>query len=335
VPEGAVGIAAGYTGIYPFPSAGGFHLIGRAVGFRAFDADGARLAIGDRVRFVVAQAHPHAEVHVHDDVDVREPLAEITKLAGFAVVVDRGRFGHMHEGVPWSGPLVPEAFARANHAAGNDEGAAAIEISGNLEITARGEITIADDLGGGRILRDGETLSISSRGARVRYLALGGGIDIAPILGSRTTLLAARFGRALRKGDRFSASTRAPRALSHLDGDDAPILLEPGVIGGIFPGRFRISPRSDRTGTRLEGPPITIPRELLSRRSMPMILGAIEATPSGLIVLGPDHPTTGGYPLAGVLPPREAARLFARPLGAHVDLHMIPAIRLDGARDPH
>ena len=49
-----------------------------------------------------------------------------------------------------------------------------------------------------------------------------------------------------------------------------------------------------------------------------MIAGAIELTPRGLIVLGPDHPTTGGYPVVGVVPRAALARLLLRPIGAPV-----------------
>ena len=53
VPAGAVAIAGPYTGIYPVACAGGWHLIGSAVDFLPFTADaGARLRLGDRVRFV-------------------------------------------------------------------------------------------------------------------------------------------------------------------------------------------------------------------------------------------------------------------------------------------
>lgn len=53
-----------------------------------------------------------------------------------------------------------------------------------------------------------------------------------------------------------------------------------------------------------------------------MVRGAIERTPSGLIVLGPDHPTTGGYPVVAVL--REGAMddFFAQPVGAEVRFTM-------------
>jgi UPF0271 protein len=52
----SVGIAGPYTGIYPFASPGGWNLVGTAVDFTPFDAQtGARLALGDRVRFVESQ----------------------------------------------------------------------------------------------------------------------------------------------------------------------------------------------------------------------------------------------------------------------------------------
>jgi len=53
VAASSVGIAGPYTGVYPFASPGGWHLLGRAVGFAPFDPSfGARLALGDRVTFV-------------------------------------------------------------------------------------------------------------------------------------------------------------------------------------------------------------------------------------------------------------------------------------------
>ena len=49
---GAIAIAAGRTGIYPFDSPGGWQLIATAVEFEPFEPSrGPRLALGDRVRF--------------------------------------------------------------------------------------------------------------------------------------------------------------------------------------------------------------------------------------------------------------------------------------------
>jgi KipI family sensor histidine kinase inhibitor len=52
VPAGTIAVAGAYTGVYPFDSPGGWHLIGRVVGVRMFDEGGALLGLGDRVRFV-------------------------------------------------------------------------------------------------------------------------------------------------------------------------------------------------------------------------------------------------------------------------------------------
>ena len=51
-----------------------------------------------------------------------------------------------------------------------------------------------------------------------------------------------------------------------------------------------------------------------------MLRGAVELTPHGLVVLGPDHPTTGGYPVVAVMPERALDELLTLPLGAKVRL---------------
>lgn len=51
VPAGALAIAGDRTAVYPFPSPGGWHLIG-TVDEPMFGPAGARLQLGDRVRFV-------------------------------------------------------------------------------------------------------------------------------------------------------------------------------------------------------------------------------------------------------------------------------------------
>ena len=51
VPAGSIAIAGGFTAVYPFASPGGWHLLGRTT-VAMFGSDGARLRLGDRVRFV-------------------------------------------------------------------------------------------------------------------------------------------------------------------------------------------------------------------------------------------------------------------------------------------
>jgi KipI family sensor histidine kinase inhibitor len=52
VPAGTIAIAGLSTGVYPFDSPGGWHLIGSVVGIKMFGPDGPLLQLGDRVRFV-------------------------------------------------------------------------------------------------------------------------------------------------------------------------------------------------------------------------------------------------------------------------------------------
>jgi UPF0271 protein len=54
IEPGSIGIAAEYTGIYPFASPGGWNIVARAIDFRLFDeTNGATFALGDAVRFEV------------------------------------------------------------------------------------------------------------------------------------------------------------------------------------------------------------------------------------------------------------------------------------------
>jgi allophanate hydrolase subunit 2 len=71
-------------------------------------------------------------------------------------------------------------------------------------------------------------------------------------------------------------------------------------------------------GTRLVGP--ALPHRTGARAiTTPMIEGAIECPPDGPpIVLGPEHPTTGGYPLLAVVARRDLARFHRIPLGGSV-----------------
>lgn len=242
---------------------------------------------------------------------------EVASVAGIALVQDAGRAGHMHEGVPPGGALVPELLARANAAVRNALGETAIELFGSMTIVARGSSAclIATDSGVARTCSDGESFACGSDGGRVCYVAVRGGIDVAPVLGGRGTLVVARLGghegRALRRGDvlRIGRSPpHDPQQQRAPDRPDAtrPIRVVPGPDLDRFPpsaldvllsSTFTVDPRSDRVGLRLAGP--RIPRlGPDDAPSAPMVRGAIQVPASGQpIVLGPDHPTTGGYPV--------------------------------------
>src|SRR5579859_3068732 len=97
---------------------------------------------------------------------------EIARVAGLATIQDAGRPGRMHEGVPPGGALVPELLARANEAAGNAPGAAAIELFGAMTLVASAEVVLATDEGAPRALAAGESIEIRTDRYRARYISV-------------------------------------------------------------------------------------------------------------------------------------------------------------------
>jgi biotin-dependent carboxylase-like uncharacterized protein len=157
-----------------------------------------------------------------------------------------------------------------------------------------------------------------TRGVRT-YLAVRGGLDAPPVLGSRATDLVAGLGPgALRAGDQlpighelmhYAEVDLAPvAALS----DSAVIRLLPGprwdwftseAMHVLHSATYTVQPASSRIGVRLSGPPLVrhTSRELPSE---PTVLGAVEVPPDGQPILFlADRPTTCGYPVIAVAEP--------------------------------
>lgn len=323
VPAGSVAFAAGYSGVYPFASPGGWHLLGHAPGYAAFVDGAAVLALDDRVRFEAAEGPPAIEAAPAVTPTVTGPYLELTRVMGVAFLVDGGRQGRMHDGIPPGGPLVRGGLVGANRHAGNADLACGLELYGTFEVTARGgtvTVAAAEPI----VLADGASYRIATGAARVTYLAVLGGIDAPVVLGGRGVFRIAGTGGPLRRGARLaigdaSAAPMPPRDATRQRSHE-PVPLLPGPDGDVHAHlrELTISAASDRTGVRLDGyagPTLDVPRD---RRSIPMTIGAMELTPSGPIVLGPDHPTTGGYPVVGIVPSGSLDAFFARPVGARV-----------------
>jgi biotin-dependent carboxylase-like uncharacterized protein len=261
---------------------------------------------------------------------------DVVAVAGVATIQDGGRPGYMHQGVPHGGALVPELLARANAAVGNAHGDAGVEVIGTLTLRACAAIRVSADDGAAVQLDEGAVWTVASRGARVAYAASRGGFAAPVVVGGRGTLLAAAFGghegRALRKGDMLAMDERpavvsvAPPAAPVWDAS-APIRVVAGpdrerfgptAFDELVASEFRVSPRSDRIGVRLVGPALDRVGDD-SGVSAPMVRGAIQVPGSGEpIVLGPDHPTMGGYPVVATVVRADLGRLMARPVGAPV-----------------
>jgi biotin-dependent carboxylase-like uncharacterized protein len=259
------------------------------------------------------------------------PSMQVVRASGLATVQDGGRHGCLHQGVPPGGALVPELMARANAVADNPEGTPVVETFGSITIVARGPLRVGRDDGASAELRDGDTWSATCGAARVAYLAVRGGIDVPEVLGGRGTLLVAGLGglegRALRAGDVLRAGAVDPHHLPLPPALDlaAPVrviggpdldLLPAGTLELLLSGVFRVDARSDRVGVRLDGPRLPRPAGDTGL-SRPMVRGAIQLPPDGMpIVLGPDHPATGGYPVVATVVRRDQGRLLALPIGS-------------------
>ena len=247
-------------------------------------------------------------------------------------VQDLGRWGHQAYGVAVAGPMDSLSHRVANLLVGNDSAAAALEITLiGPELEFEGDATIAVcgadfDLYANerpvglavttRITR-GTRLVFGRRRAGARaYLAVAGGLRTPLVLGSRATHLVSGMGgvagRALRAGDRLPfivaaapVPVRRAAGLTLPAGGRTRLRLLPGPQADWFEPSashlltsvsFRISPRSNRMGFRLEGPP-------LSRRrggepiSEPVAFGALQVPAAGEpILLMADRQTAGGYP---------------------------------------
>jgi len=227
----------------------------------------------------------------------------------------------------------PESLALANAAVGNALGAAAIERYGAITLRALEDAIVADENGTLTVLAAGATVQLDWDGTRrVGYAAMDGGIDVPSVLGGCGTMLSlgrgGHHGRPLRRGDVLTLGASRDRAERRaLPRDETPIRvtlgpdldrLEANAGERLLSTPWALDVRSDRTGTRLVGPPIAH-RAGARAMTMPMIEGAIECPPdSAPIVLGPEHPTTGGYPVVAVVVEADLARFHRMRLGAEV-----------------
>lgn len=286
----------------------------------------------------------------------------IARISGFATVQDGGRPGYRAEGVPLGGAMDPVSLARANALVGNPATEAAIEwalaggtvrfsehsivaVAGaEIELTRNGamlptnvavEFAPGDELAIGRLVR-----------GSYAYVAVGGGIDVPAILGSRSTYLPASLGglggRRLRAGDvvPIGAARRNERAAAPATRDTAstvatlPIRAIEGPNMSAFSrefaarfwaSEFTLSPSSNRTGYRLDreahADPDPPDRSAISE---PACLGAIQVPDgAGAIVLMPDGPTVGGYPKIGVVASVDIPVLAQRAPGDTITFELI------------
>lgn len=352
VPAGSVALAGPFTGVYPRESPGGWQLIGRtdAVMWDIDRDPPALLSPGTTVRFEqvrararlsVADRRDAAETEEHGRAtSTRTPAVEVVRPSLQLLVQDAGRPGYAALGVSASGVADRRAMRDANRAVGNETTAAVLESVGGAVLRFRGAgvaavtgavgaLTLAEAGGAVRgvvhgepfATVDGDELALGHPDRGLRYvIAVRGGLDAEPALGSRAADTLAGLGPAV-------LATGAVIPV----GDAAPHPVEPEAVPRDLPGagdlvdlevtlgprddwftaaaletlsgqEWTVTPRSDRVGIRLQG---DVPLERSVVGELPSegaVTGAIQVPPDGQPVLFlPDHPLTGGYPIIGAL----------------------------------
>ena len=249
-------------------------------------------------------------------------------------VQDTGRPGLAHLGVPPSGAWDVPAAALADRLVGNLPDRALLEttlagptlrrVGPALWVAVTGapcEVWVGDRAVGPEHavrVRDAEVLRLGRvvRGVR-SYLAVAGGFTVPPVLGSRSTDVLSGLGPP-----RLAAGMELPTGQPDgpvTDVDEAPERAASGdlllrVTRGPREDRFAgdawelltsrawtVTPESNRVGLRLSGPRLQWASEA-QLPPEPMVTGALQVPPSGQLVLfGPDHPVTGGYPVIAVV----------------------------------
>jgi biotin-dependent carboxylase-like uncharacterized protein len=250
-----------------------------------------------------------------------------------STVQDAGRSGHRASGLPVAGAMDRAALAAANVLAGNDAGAAALELTlaggalrferPALAALAGGDLSATLDgaplpAWGSFRAGEGAVLAFGAPRSGVRaYLAVRGGIAVPAVLGSRSTYTRARVGglagRALAPGDLLPVGRpRGPAPAPFVPGPAAIPPCGGGATVRVIPGpqhaRFgeagvaaflatawRVTPANDRMGYRLDGPPVPLPTgaDILTD---PVLPGAVQVANDGRpIVMMVDAQTTGGY----------------------------------------
>lgn len=287
-------------------------------------------------------------------------MIEVLSPGPLTTIQDLGRAGWAHLGISRSGAADRAALRLANRLAGNPEGAAALETSlqgPRLRAHADTTVVLAGAPCDARVegtelvmhvatpVRAGQELVIGRavRGVRT-YIAFAGGIDVEPVLGSRCTDTLGGLGPPpLRRGDRLAlgpADVPPPPVdavpVDAASAEDPPGVLaaalllgprddwfDPDDVAALRARPYTVTAASNRVGARLEGEPLRWVRDA-ELRSEGIVPGAVQVPPSGLpIVLLADHPTTGGYPVIGVVPARDLDRVAQLRPGAR--LRLVPA----------
>ena len=250
-------------------------------------------------------------------------MIEILRAGVATTFQDAGRPGWAHIGVGAAGVVDPDLAALVNRLAGNEPSAVVIETCGGFEFLAHEPSLVAttDELAPVR-LSPGQSMVVrpGAHGRLWQYIAIRGGFEVPRALGSASYDTLSGLGPPPPSvGQRLVAGTSSA---SFSAVDHAP-LRELADTARVMPGPRRnwfteaswaalgaetwTVTATSRVGVRLAGGVIEreVARELPSEG---LVRGALQVPPGGEpVMMLADHPTTGGYPVIGVVHPEDVA----------------------------
>lgn len=280
------------------------------------------------------------------------PLFQIQRTSPLTLVVDAGRYGFLHLGIPTSGAVDRLSLELGNLGLGNFAGAP------GLEITMIGPVLEA--LAGADILITGADLSPTRNGAAVpldtvlhvepgdrlafgrpargcrAYLLVAGGLQAPLLMGSASPLSSVMPGQTVAGVLQGTDDPRAepnPEALRALAlwrdywSSRGPVRFVWGPQADRFGeeakrtflrSTYRVTPNSNRVGLTLEGPRLEALGSL-ECLSDPSPLGAIQVPPAGVpLILLNDRGSVGGYAKIGTVSSYDCWRLGQAAPGAGI-----------------
>lgn len=288
---------------------------------------------------------------------------EILDAGALTTVQDLGRPGHAHLGVPRSGALDQPALRLGNRVVGNPESAPGLETTlTGLTFLARAALRFAV-LGAGCAVRVdgreapwGTAVSVPAGAVVVvgpareglrSYVCFAGGLAVPSVLGSCSTDVLSGLGPAvLRSGDVLALGDPSgsppeveiprgrPGTVLRIDLGPRDDWFSPASLAALDGATYTVAADSNRIGLRLTGEALARVRdgELATE---PMVLGAVQVPPSGQpVVFLADHPTTGGYPVVGVVRTEDLVVCAQARPGDRLTLRVAGGARAEPGRQP-
>ncbi len=283
------------------------------------------------------------------------PVLELLDPGLGTSIQDEGRWGWRRFGIPTGGAMDTHAYEMANRLLGNTPGSPMLELllqGASFRVLEPVWVVVAGadaacNIPMWRAVRLGASKIVGfprHRSGVWIYLAVEGGFQAPRVLGSASIYARGRLGHPLPRGallrrgatQRFllpsGVAGRAAIWSERRDYHSPPELrVWPGAQWedfsdadreDFFRQDWKISPRSDRVGYRLEGSPLKPRRpEILSE---PVRLGTVQVPENGQpIITMRDGPTVGGYPKLGLVEGADLTWLAQCPPGQSV--RFVPA----------